>query len=237
MTTANISTDAFEAAQTLWEYMHMGHEPCAADCIIAGGSHDTRVAARAAELYLAGLAPIVVMTGGLGRHTEGTGHLPEAKRYAAVARDMGVPDDVILKEKRSTNTGENAIFTRELLASQGIRVGSILIAHKPYMERRAYATFRQQWPDVNVQVTSQQVRFEDYGTDEIALDEVIHIMVGDFQRLPIYAEKGFQIHQDITPGAQTAYERLVRLGYTREMIGGGEKNSCESAGVGILPRA
>ena len=218
MTTERINTDAFEAAQTLWDYMHMGHEPCAADCIIAGGSHDTRVAARAAQLYLEGLAPIVVMTGGLGRHTEGTGDLPEAERYAVVARDMGVPDDVILKEERSTNTGENAIFTRELLASNGIQVGSILIAHKPYMERRAYATFRQQWPDVSVHVTSQQVPFENYGTEEIALVDVIHIMVGDFQRLPIYAEKGFQIHQDITIEARDAYDKLVELGYTREMI-------------------
>lgn len=218
MNSDSIIPEALRAAQALWDYMHMGHSPCAADCIIAGGSHDTRVAARAADLYLQGFAPFIVMTGGLGRHTEGSGDAPEAERYAAVARVMGVPDEVILQESRSTNTGENAIFTRELLASRNIHPGHLLIAHKPYMERRAYATFMQQWPDCRMTVTSQQVAFEEYGTDEISLTDVIHIMVGDFQRLPVYAEKAFQIHQDITPEAQEAFDELIALGYTREMI-------------------
>ena len=118
--------ETLRAACSLWDYMHMGHEPGPADCIVAGGSHDTRVAERAAELYLQGLAPIVVMTGGSGRHTEGMENSTEADRYADVALEMGVPEEAILKEDRSTNTGENAAFTRDLLARKDIHPAHVL---------------------------------------------------------------------------------------------------------------
>ena len=34
-------------ARTVWDYHHVGHELRKADCVIALGSHDTRVAERA----------------------------------------------------------------------------------------------------------------------------------------------------------------------------------------------
>ena len=130
----------------------------------------------------------------------------------------GVPENHILIESRSTNTGENVLFTRQLLEQHSLDPQSFILVQKPYMERRTYATFQKQWPGKTVCVTSPQILFEDYPTNEAPLEMVIHIMIGDLQRIRLYAEKGFQIHQDIPDSVWKAYERLVALGFDRQLI-------------------
>jgi uncharacterized SAM-binding protein YcdF (DUF218 family) len=89
---------------------------------------------------------------------------------------------------------------------------------KPYMERRSYATFKKHWPDKEVIVTSPQISFADYPTSEIPLEKVINIMVGDLQRIKVYAEKGFQVYQEIPEYVWQAYEQLVSLGFDKQLI-------------------
>jgi uncharacterized SAM-binding protein YcdF (DUF218 family) len=48
--------------------------------------------------------------------TRGVWDQPEADRFAEIAVRMGVPREAILIENRSTNTGENVQFTKNLLA-------------------------------------------------------------------------------------------------------------------------
>jgi uncharacterized SAM-binding protein YcdF (DUF218 family) len=189
-----------------------------ADCIFVLGSHDTRVAERAAEIYLQGWAPLLIFSGGLGRLTKELWRETEAELFAKIAVQKGVPESHILVENRSTNTGENVLFTRQLLEQRGLNPQSFILVQKPYMERRTYATFQKQWPGKTVCVTSPQIALEDYPTPEAPLEAVIHIMVGDLQRIRIYAEKGFQIHQDIPEEVWTAYERLVALGFDKQLI-------------------
>jgi hypothetical protein len=90
------------------------------------------------------------------------------------------------------------------------------------MERRSLATFRKMWPEKDVIVTSPQVAFDEYldsySNKELSADDVISIMVGDLQRIKVYAEKGFQIFQDIPPQVWSAFEELVRSGYDRHLI-------------------
>ena len=86
------------------------------------------------------------------------------------------------------------------------------------MERRTLATFQQRWPELDVIVTSPQLDFDDYPNDEITREDVIHIMVGDFQRLILYAERGWAAPQDIPAEVMDAYEHLVEAGYTRRNV-------------------
>ena len=67
---------------------------------------------------------------------------------------MGVAREHILIENRSTNTGENVLFTRRLLAERGLDPARFIVVQKPYMERRSYATFRKVWPEKEIIVTS-----------------------------------------------------------------------------------
>lgn len=207
-----------ELARILWEYNSLDHSLRISDCILVLGSHDIRVAQRGAELFLQGFAPLLVFSGNLGRLTEGLWNQPEAEIFAQEAIRMGVPKDKILTETRSTNTGDNILRTKELLGSRGISVETVILVQKPYMQRRAYATFRKVWPEKNVIVTAPRYSFENYPNNTISKNDLINIMVGDTQRIKIYAEKGFQIPQDIPDAVWTAYEELVQRGFTAHLV-------------------
>ena len=216
MTNENDTVDG--DAKLIWDYHHVHHTLAPADVIIVLGSHDTRVAERGAEVFLAGWAPLIVLSGNLGALTSEIWTRPEAEIFAEVAQAKGVPRERMLLEPRATHTGENVSFSRELLAGRGIHPRKVIAVQKPYMERRTLATFRQRWPEVDVIVTSPQIAFEDYPRPDITRDDVIHIMLGDLQRLIVYGEKGWSAPQDVPPDVQAAFQRLVKAGYTRRLL-------------------
>ncbi len=201
-------------ARLLWDYHHVGHALKQADCILVLGSHDTRVAERGAELFREGWAPRMVFSGRLGSLTKEIWTRPEAELFAEIAQRQGVPRERMLLETQSTNTGENARLTRTLLEREGMTPKTLIVVTKPYMERRVLATFGKMWPEPEVIVTSPQIAWEDYPTAEITRERVVHIMVGDLQRIWLYAEKGFQIPQEIPPEVRQAYDQLLAAGYT-----------------------
>lgn len=213
-----INEQSLAWAKKLWDYHLMGHKMAPSDCVLVLGSHDRRVAARGAELYLQGLAPVLVFSGGLGRLTKEMWSETEADLFARIAIDMGVPKEAILVENRSTNTGENILFTQQLLQAEGLNPQTFIVVQKPYMERRSYATFKRHWPSKDLLVTSPQIPFEDYPTEEIPLEKVISIMVGDLQRIKLYPEKGFQVYQEIPDDVWEAYEQLVKMGFDQHLI-------------------
>ncbi|HVF68086.1 MAG TPA: YdcF family protein [Pyrinomonadaceae bacterium] len=209
-------------ALKLWQYHHMNQRLERADAILVLCSYDTSVAERGAELLLEGFAPLLIFSGGLGAITRNLWSEPEAELFARVARGMGVPDGRIIVETRSTNTGENVQFTRRLLEGRGLDPESFILVQKPYMERRAYATFKRYWPEKRAVVTSPQFSFEEYlknhSNGALTEDEVVCIMVGDLQRIRLYPERGFQIPQEIPDEVWAAYEELVKAGYDKHLI-------------------
>lgn len=210
--------DVDKLAKTIWDYHHMNHQLKKADCIFVLGSHDTRVAEYSADLYLQGLAPYIIFSGGLGKLTADIFKKSEAEIFADIAFAKGVPKDKIIIENKSTNTGENILFTREILKQRGLDLNSFILVQKPYMERRTYATFKKIWPEKQFIVTSPQIDFVDYPNDEIPKERVINIMVGDLQRIKVYPVRGFQIFQEIPKNVWEAYEKLVRGGFTTHLI-------------------
>lgn len=218
----DISPETRKWARKIWNYLKMNQKLEKADCILVLGSRDTRVAERGAQLFLEGWASLLVFSGGLGNLTRDIWKEPEADKFARIAVKMGVPKENILVENKSTNTGENIRFTYKLLKSKDILPGKMILVQKPYMERRTYATFIRQWPDhgTKIIVTSPQISFEEYPTKQISMEEVINIMVGEIQRIKIYPRKGFQIFQKIPRDVWRAYEKLVKLGYTKYLIRG-----------------
>lgn len=213
-----INEEVIRLAKLLWDYHLMHHEMERSDCILALGSHDLRVADRAAELWMEGWAPYIVFSGGLGNLTLGMWKEPEADQFAAIAIKRGVPKEKIYIENKSTNTGENVLFTKKLLEENGLHPQQLIVVQKPYMERRTFATVKKNWPDKNLIITSPQLSFEDYPAEDIPLAKVIHIMVGDLQRIKYYPERGFQVYQEIPDNIWSAYERLVELGFDGHLM-------------------
>ena len=217
-----MTTDTRFLAEQIWRYHQMNHQLEKADAILVLCSHDKRVAERGAELFLDGWAPLLIFSGGLGSITSEMWTEAEADQFAKLAIDMGVAREKILIENKSTNTGENVLFTKLLLAEKQLEPETFILVQKPYMERRAYATFRKLWPEKQALVTSPQVSFEEYlskySNEGLSSDDVISIMVGDLQRIKLYPEKGFQIYQEIPGEVWTAYEELVRAGYNKYLV-------------------
>jgi len=205
-------------AKIIWDYHHINHQLKKADCIFVLGSHDTRVAEYAADLFLQGYAPYIIFSGDRGSLTARIFEKPEAEIFADIALARGVPKDKIIIENRSTNTGENVQFTREILKQKGFDFNSFILVQKPYMERRTYATFKKVWPEKEFIVTSPQIDFADYPNNEISQERVINVMVGDLQRIKIYPERGFQIFQEIPDNVWEAYKKLVEYGFTAHLV-------------------
>ena len=136
--------------------------------------------------------------------------------FARIAREN------ILVEPNSTNTGENVQFTRRLLEERGLDPHKFIVVQKPYMERRAFATFRRYWPEKEVVVTSPQVSLREYlaeySNSSLSASDVVAIMVGDLQRIKLYPALGYQIAQEIPDEVWSAFERLVRAGYDKYLI-------------------
>ncbi|MFI7679746.1 YdcF family protein [Actinophytocola sp. NPDC049390] len=130
----------------------------------------------------------------------------------------GVPDEAIRVEPAARNTGENLTLTRELLAAEGIVPKSVMLVSRPYQERRAFATCRKLWPEVEVVCTSQQVDLDTHAAGIGDIPRMINVMVGDTQRIRLHAARGYAIPQDIPDDVQAAYERLVSAGYTEHVI-------------------
>lgn len=213
--------DFLEPLQIVWDYLGMHQAPEQADVIVGFGNFNTNIARRAAELYLRGLAPVVLFTGGLGRNTEGLLPEPEAVRFARVATECGVPETAILLEPESTNTAENILFTRRLLEQRGIPHERILGVHQPFMERRITAAMGVYWPEQAFRVTSPQVSITDYLADAkkqgVTENAAVSVIVGDFQRMDLYAKKGYQTPQYIPPEAWEAFHALVAMGFDKQL--------------------
>ena len=209
-------------AETIWNYHLMNHEVAKGDAILVLCSHDERVAERGAQLFLDGWAPLIIFSGGHGAITSTLWSEPEAERFARIAENLGVPRERILVEPHSTNTGENIKFTKRLLLERGLDPHRFIVVQKPYMERRSYATFRKEWPEKELIVTSPQVSFRDYlanySNGNLSTADVVSIMVGDLQRIKLYPARGYQIAQEIPDEVWGAFEGLVRAGYDKFLI-------------------
>lgn len=212
----NQSTD--ELAKILWKYNNLEQSLKKSDAILVLGSNDIRVAHRGAELFLQGFAPLVIFSGGSGVLTNQLYDKPEAEVFADEATKLGVPKEKILIENKSTNTGENIVFTKKLLQDKGLDINSFIMVQKPYMLRRAFATFKQQWPGKEFVVAGPQISYENYPNETISKELLINIMVGDTQRIKVYPKKGFQIPQVMPDEVWTAYEELVKRGFTKHLI-------------------
>ena len=88
-----------------------------------------------------------------------------------------------------------------LLAARGLDPRSFILVQKPYMERRTFATFMKVWPEKRIVVTSPQVSFDEYLEQVLARHAVARRGRQHHGRrsaaLKLYAEKGFQIPQEI----------------------------------------
>ncbi|MEV7915420.1 YdcF family protein [Streptomyces griseus] len=207
-------------ARILWDFnvLKQPVRPCSAALVLGGC--DIGVAATTADLYRAGLFPTVVFSGGIMPATRARFPRGEAVHFRETAISLGVPEEVALLEPHATNTGENISFGRKVLTGGGTAVRSVLLISMPYMQRRAYATCRKQWPGVDLVCASQPVPFDDYAKAQDDEAEFIAMMMGDTHRVMEYPHRGFAIEQEVPEHVRDAFERLRKRGYDTWLLPG-----------------
>ncbi|EHH0795332.1 YdcF family protein [Vibrio vulnificus] len=200
----------FRQIELLWQYMQLQHRLTPTDCLLVMCSNDLRVAEHAVNLYKQGYAPYILFSGGEGRFTEGLFEKSEAETFAELAKASGVPEEAILLETKSSNSGENVRFSEQLLIDKGLVFESFILVQKPFMERRALATFEKQWQGAysRLLVSSTEEAFFDYINEEMPLMLVLEALLEDFERIKHYPAKGFQTEQPLPDDVETAYQEI-----------------------------
>lgn len=203
--------------------MLLGQELKKSDAIFVLGSIDERVPEYAAELFAQRLGKWMIISGGQAHGDdllatnweEGT----EAEHFAEIVKPLGVPEDRLILETKAQNTGDNAEFIYNEIQLRDLAIDSFIVVQKPYMERRAYATFMKQWKgSKNFTITSPPLDYDNYFDAANDKEQVINIMVGDLQRIKEYPKLGFQIEQDIPDEVWMAWEQLVELGFDKHLM-------------------
>lgn len=213
---------AIDYIRILWDFLVYEDTLSKADVIIGFGSNDISIAERASKLFIDGMAPYLLFSGGLGKGTEGVWNCTEAETFRDIAMNCGIKKEKILIENKSSNTGENILFSKELLKKEGICVKTAIIVHQPNMGRRIYAAIKKQWSEIEPLIAPANCTLEQYinklnctGVDE---EDLFSNIVGDFQRIDVFAKMGYQIPQSIPEEAITAFNELCNLGYTKYIV-------------------
>jgi len=107
----------------------------------------------AARLFHAGIAPIVVLTGGGNLNVSINSEAEDMRTFLS---DLGVPTEAMVLEGLSRNSRQNAQFTDDILRPQGINQ-IILITSALHM-RRAVASFENQGFTVIPAATDYEAR-------------------------------------------------------------------------------
>jgi len=110
--------------------------------VVPGGSHP-QLMERAAELYHQGMATYILPSGGPTSHVTST----EWQFLRDVGINLGVPENVILREDKATNTFENARYSWEVLRQKKIKPRKAILVCKSYFARRALLTYQVEFPE------------------------------------------------------------------------------------------
>ena len=95
--------------------------------VLRGGRASGTLEARtrhAGELYAEGGIELLIPSGGVGEHPPS-----EADVMATILREMGVPEDAILREVKASSTWESAVRVAEIARRRG--VGEVLVVSDP----------------------------------------------------------------------------------------------------------
>jgi uncharacterized SAM-binding protein YcdF (DUF218 family) len=141
-----------------------------ADAMVVLGGGQTSRPVHAAELYRAGVAPRIVVSG--------TG---DDALNAQILMANGVPASAITIEDRSTSTLENAEFSIPLLRKMGAH--RVILVTSWYHSRRALGCFRHFAPDI---AFFSRPSYEDYRRRDWRRNGTLGYILREYVKLPGY---------------------------------------------------
>ncbi len=201
---------AFDLAlKSLWDFLRVGDAPQPSDAIFLFGGPYADAAQTAADLFLAGLASLIVVTGNRGT---GSGHFEgnsEADYFGRLLLNRGIDQAAILLEERATNTGENVDFGMKVLKQRLPEPRRLLLIASPGHLRRCVATFQKQFPVIEV-LGCPPDGLPSYFARQYSRRRVAERLVEEIDRLQSYPVHGYIVVTNIPSGILAATDDLRR---------------------------
>ncbi len=214
--------------ETIWNYMVLNEPIKKSDLIIGCGCQSLTIPITCANLYKQGFADKIIFAGGLGKITKNSFKKPEAEIYKEIAMKEGIPEEKIWIENKSTNTGDNFRFSKQIIEKENWEIRKILIVHNRFSERRTLSSAKAIIKGKELHITSANVSFKEFmerlqNREENRIIKIISSIVGDIQRMIIFPQFGWQIKQDVPQEVIEAYKKLKNMGFnefimSKEMI-------------------
>lgn len=215
----NYAPHILSCAKKIFKYLYLRQDPEKADAILGFGHFDLKIPRRCAELYLGGYTSKILFTGGVGAGSADF-EFPEAVEFKNLLKKEypQIPEEDIIIEPDSTNTGENLRFMQNVLYQRdpgftfqsGIR--KVLKVSNAYRQRRAYLTCIKLFPEVKFINTPAETTFE----DELALyrsknQDLVRHLSGEMERMIRYPAMDFIVAEDIPEEIIRAYENIRKV--------------------------
>ncbi len=152
------------AIRDVSDFIFMHDTPGESDIIFIPGTSQSGVTEKAAELYREGYARFVLPAGLYsGKRGAFAAEKIDNPRYAGeyptdfayckhILMENGVPEEAILREDRSTNTGENAEFSALVLKELEIPVKRAILCCQSFHARRAFMSYVRFFPETEILV-------------------------------------------------------------------------------------
>lgn len=162
------------------EFIFLEDEPQKADILFLPGSDEGALALRAAELWKAGYAPVILPSGKYAKHAGRFSGDPayetEWAYFRQILREQGVPEECIWREEQATFTYENALRSREVTDAAGLSVKKALLCCQAYHARRARLYYQVCFPEAEIlvcPVTTKGVSRENWYRSARGIDLVL----------------------------------------------------------------
>ncbi|MBI9011576.1 MAG: YdcF family protein [Clostridiales bacterium] len=130
--------------ESITEFIFMEDDIEKADVILVPGGSHKELIHRAAELYHQGYAEYILPSGGRNKNLDN--NQSEFDYLSKEALKLGVPKEAILKEDKASHTFENAQFSYEVCKTKNIPVNKVILVCKNFHSRRAYLTYKINFP-------------------------------------------------------------------------------------------
>ena len=141
----------------LGQYLSPSDTLTKADAIVVVSGDNDRMK-HAIDLYKQGLASKLILSGAARE-----GFTSNALAMHLEASAAGIPNEAVIMEEKATNTYENAVFTKEIILSQGMK--DVILVSSPYHQRRVYETFRGVFRGMNIKLQNNPSVYFNWKSD------------------------------------------------------------------------
>jgi len=158
------------------DFIFINHEPSRADVILVAGGSRPQLIEKAVELYKAGYAPHILISG--GANTRLVNWKTEWAYLQDIALSLGVPKSAILKENQAKHTFDNANLSWQVLQKNNLKIRKAILVCKAHHARRALLTYQTVFPaSIELVVCpiadERDVRKENWFSDKDKIDAIM----------------------------------------------------------------